>query len=146
MKRLALTISLILAVVLALSFLYVSRVAAAKAPTPSVQMLSTSYGQPPVFLGGALQPVETLSFSVAAPAKLEVTSENTSLNFLAVCQIVLDGTVLVATPNGLFSSHPDLTVTDISIAAGSHTLIVLCAAAAPSQADGSLSTIITTGL
>src|SRR5260370_16873932 len=104
-------------------------------------MLSTSYGQPPVFLGGALQPVETLSFSVAAPAKLEVTSENTSLNFLAVCQIVLDGTVLVATPNGLFSSPPDLTLTDIRIAPGTPTLKIPFAPPPPPQPHTSLTPI-----
>ena len=146
MKRLALTISLILVVVLALSFVYVNRVAATKAPPPSVQMLSTSFsgvGLPPA----VLTTVATLSFSAAQPAKLEVTSENTAQFNPAQCDIALDGTILVATSLALLS--PDLTVTDSSVAAGSHTLTVDCVNASTNPANndsGSVSAIITTGL
>ena len=152
MKRLAVTISLILTIVLALSFSfsYASHVAAAKPVPPSVQMLSTNYGFTFAFvLPPLLATVETLTFSVTGPAKLEVTSLNTLFTIPATCEVVLDSTVLVSTiPNPTLASlHPDLTVTNTSVASGSHTLAVKCQTlGSGSQADGTLSAIITTGL
>ena len=147
MKRLVVTISLSLVVVLALSFVYVSRVASAKPIPPSVQMLSASY--PNTTLPATVTTtVETLSFTVAAPAKLEVTSENETFGVsgTATCEIALDGTIFAP---GIEQSSfsPDATGTDTSVSAGSHTLTVQCTAGlAGAFAQGSVSAIITTGL
>ena len=146
MKRLAVTISLILVVVLALSFVYVSRVAADPKVIPSVQMLSTSYTGVSLPTGAGTT-VATLSFSVAVPAKLEVTSDNFSFGIPVNCTIRLDGTSLAGTASVVGNDNPDLTVTDSSVAAGSHTLTVICSPISTTTSGmGFLSAIITTGL
>jgi len=126
---------------------YHTQVSAQARPTlPTVQMLSTSYnlqhsgGSP-----GQSITLETLSFSVNGTAKMEVTSLNNALSV----NVDLDGVELAPAPTG--NSHSDLTVTDTSVPAGSHTLTVswidVCGCGGVSgDIHGSLSIIVTTGV
>ena len=89
--------------------------------------------------------LETLSFSVNGTAKMEVTSLNNALSV----NVDLDGVELAPAPTG--NSHSDLTVTDTSVPAGSHTLTVswidVCGCGGVSgDIHGSLSIIVTTGV
>lgn len=119
-------------------------------PPPTVQMLSSSYSNIQIFQN-TFATVETLSFSVSQPAKLEVTSLNAAINADAStawqCEVNVDGLTLAASPS--MHDSADITVTDGNIMAGNHTLVVACEfnlSGSMSGDFGSVSAIVTTGL
>jgi hypothetical protein len=138
----------------AMGFIHMASTARAAPPAPSVQMLSAQYSNATINAGTKVT-LETLTFTVSSTAKLEVTSDNAITGNIAYsCDIALDGSTLISQSllsfNGSFPSDiVDLTVTDTSVAAGSHTLTVDCTNQGANGAgsnDGSVSAIVTTGL
>jgi hypothetical protein len=159
MRRLIWLIPLAFLMMGVFSFAYTrSTSAAANQSTPTLKMFSRSYPDTSLTANpDGYTTVETITFRVASPAKLEVTSAN-NINRGggelggSTCQINLDGVTLYSTINLNNDAVQVGTVTDSNVPAGTHTLTIACnpnldtSYGGTADAWGSVSAIVSTGL
>ncbi|MFL5628934.1 MAG: hypothetical protein ACJ788_25415 [Ktedonobacteraceae bacterium] len=159
MRRLIWLIPLAFLLVGVFSFAYTRTTsAAANLSTPTLRMFSRSYPDTNLTSNpDGYTTVETITFKVGSPAKLEVTSANNINRADGVlggptCQINLDGVTLYSTINPNGDAVQVGTVTDSSVPAGTHTLTIACnpnldvSGGGTADAWGSVSAIVSTGL